>query len=122
LRLARHDHLVAAVVGESALFRVQAQLGLPLVLVGTVAGETVIGEDRPYVAIEFDGATVRIGGKARKTKERACGNKKEETRASCTSHAILSRAGSGSNGAVWRDVAASFNLPASWNLAATFVI
>src|SRR3989442_8485115 len=45
LRLAGHNHLVAAAVGEGALFGVQAQLGLPLVLVGAVAGEAVIGGD-----------------------------------------------------------------------------
>jgi hypothetical protein len=41
--------------GEEAFFGVEAEVGLALVLVGAVAEETVVGEDRADVAVEVDG-------------------------------------------------------------------
>ncbi len=55
LRIARHDREAAlAQVDASAGFSVEPQFGLPFGGVGTVAGKTMVGENRAYVAIEFD--------------------------------------------------------------------
>ena len=40
--------------GQGAGLRIEPQVGLALVLVRPVTGETILGQDRPDVAIEFD--------------------------------------------------------------------
>ena len=53
----RHDRPRAAVeLTRSLLGDVEPQAGLPVATVGTVAGKTVVGEDRPNVAVERDPA------------------------------------------------------------------
>ena len=50
----RHD-LVAAPIGEETLFGIEPQVGQAMLVIGTVAGEAVVGKNRPNVAIEIDG-------------------------------------------------------------------
>ena len=51
----RHNRPTAAVeLTRSLLGDVEPQTGLPVATVGTVAGEAVVGEDRPDVAVERD--------------------------------------------------------------------
>jgi len=52
--LARGDRLMIADRGRGARLGVEPQVGFALVLVGAVAGETILGQDRPDVAIELD--------------------------------------------------------------------
>ncbi len=73
--LTRHDHLVAAAIGEDSVFGVEAELGHALFFVGTVAGEAGIGEDRPDFAIEIDGLGSRF---SRRSGESADESKKGE--------------------------------------------
>ena len=53
--IARHDR--EAALGKfdpGAGFRIEAQFGLALGHIGTVAGKAVVGENRADIAIEFD--------------------------------------------------------------------
>ena len=54
LRLARHNKAIAAPIREGALFGIQAQLRLALVLVWTMTGKAVVREDEADVAIELN--------------------------------------------------------------------
>ena len=49
----RHD-AVAAAVGEQALLGIEAQVRHTVLVVGTVAGEAVVGQNRTHVPIEID--------------------------------------------------------------------
>src|SRR5205823_14132129 len=51
-RLAGDEGPVVVAVGGGALLGVEAEVGLALVLVGAVAGEAVVGEDRADVPVE----------------------------------------------------------------------
>ena len=53
-RVAGGDDVVAAAVGEQALFGIEAQVGDAALVVGPVAGEAVVGQNRTHVAIEID--------------------------------------------------------------------
>jgi hypothetical protein len=52
--MARHNRGHAVAIGERGLGYVQSQIRLSSPLVKAMALETVLGEDRPYVAIEFE--------------------------------------------------------------------
>ena len=54
-RVPGHDREVAAQVALGARFRIQPQLALALALIGPVARVAAVGENRPDIAIEFDG-------------------------------------------------------------------
>ncbi len=62
VRLAGHDRqAVALELGKRPFLRVEPQAGFTRLVVGTVAGEAVIGEDRPDIAREIDRARFGIG-------------------------------------------------------------
>ena len=50
-----NDHLVSAPVLENTLLGIEPQLSLPCLLVGTVAGEAIVGENGPDFAVEVYG-------------------------------------------------------------------
>src|SRR5437016_3508307 len=60
-QVARHEGLPAVPRGESPFCRVEAEVGLALGLVGAVAGETVVRQDGPDVAVEFHRGRLRFG-------------------------------------------------------------
>src|SRR5258708_39494714 len=53
LNLARCQNSIAAAVGGKAIFLVQAQVGFALILVGSMAGGAIVGQNRPNIAVEF---------------------------------------------------------------------
>ena len=57
--IAGDDDAVGSAVGEQACFGIEAEVGHAVLVVGTVTGEAVVGEDGPHVAIEID---LRAGG------------------------------------------------------------
>ena len=52
--VARRDDAIAAAVGEQALLGIEAQVRHAMLVVGPVAGETVVGQNRTDVPIEID--------------------------------------------------------------------
>ncbi len=53
LRVFGHHHLVAAAVGKDPIAGVQSEVHLALALIGTMAGEAVLRQDGPDVAVEL---------------------------------------------------------------------
>ena len=71
LWIAGYDREAAlAQVDAGAGFGVEPQFGFPFGGVGTVAGKALVGEDRAYVAIEFD----LLAGQRSGSQHRACAN------------------------------------------------
>ncbi len=53
------DRRAALAIAERVFFPVEPQIGFPRLLVGPVAGVAVLGQDRPDLAVEVDGALAR---------------------------------------------------------------
>ena len=54
-RVAGHDNLITAPIGEEPVFGIEPQVGHAAFVVGAVTGEAVVGENGAHVAIEIDG-------------------------------------------------------------------
>lgn len=62
-RLSWRQNLVAASIGEHALFGVEPQISHALFFIGTMAGKTVVGENGADLAIEIDRFCGRFSGR-----------------------------------------------------------
>ena len=58
-RIAGSDDVIAAAIGAEAVLGVEPEVGDAPLVVGAVAGEAVVRENRPDVAVEIDGL---VGG------------------------------------------------------------
>ncbi len=70
VQLAGDDGAFLGAVAEEPGLRVEAEVGLALVLVGAVTLEAVVGQDRLDVAVEIDGLRQRRRGPERRSEQR----------------------------------------------------